>query len=81
MTFAEAAAYRLAFGMYAGKTIDEIASTDRGLRWLDWCRGLSNRPSFGAPSIADQAIATYLDDPMIAKDLAALLETGGRRCD
>jgi hypothetical protein len=77
MTFAEAAAYRVNFGQYAGKTIDEIATRDRGLLWLEWARGeiaAADRPNFAA------AVKAYLEDATIAKDLAALTTSQrGRR--
>ena len=28
--------YVMPFGMYKGKTLDNIASSHSGLRWLDW---------------------------------------------
>lgn len=71
MTFAEAKAFRLPFGMHKGKTIDEAASTARGLTYCDWLRGsMENGPSTDPLYIA---LCTYLDDPVIAKDLENLV--------
>ncbi len=72
--FKEAAAYRITFGQFSGRTVDEIASTDRGLAYLDWMRG-HLRLDFHT----ENAVCSYLDDATIAKDLAALIETKGGR--
>jgi hypothetical protein len=69
--FSEAAATVMPWGMYRGKTIDQIAETDRGLAWLDWMRGELDRDAVGKHGIHD-AIKTYLADPTIASDLAKL---------
>ena len=71
-TFAEASAYRLSFGKYNGKSVDEIASTDEGLLWLDWFSGEVDKagPSIALPAIA---IRTYLADPTIAGDVERLV--------
>jgi hypothetical protein len=74
MSFADAAAFRLTFGKYSGKTLDEIGSTDRGLLYLDWLRGerASQRPASDKGSCTDRALAEYLDDPTIAADVSRL---------
>lgn len=67
MTFKEAAAFKAPFGKYKGKTFDEIAMSDKGLKYLDWMRGLDNLyPATRA------ALAAYLDDPAIKKELDGL---------
>jgi hypothetical protein len=39
MKFDEAKGFRLPFGNYRGQTLDEVAATDEGLRYLDWLVG------------------------------------------
>jgi len=56
------------FGKYSGKTIDEVATSDEGLLYLDWLRGA--RPTdlkFRA------ALHLYLDDVTIAECLKKLV--------
>lgn len=79
MKFSEAAAFKIQFGTNAGKTIDEVAKTDAGLRYLDWLRGhrrsddaLANKTGL------DGALVAYLDDPAIAADLAKLTGRGAQ---
>lgn len=65
MTFDHAKRYVIRFGKYSGSTIDEIAQTDEGLRYLDWLRGERE----GKKSFLDDALAAYLDDSAIRGDL------------
>jgi hypothetical protein len=54
-------------------SIEAIASTDAGLRYLDWGRGAWTqweRP----PRDILYVIGVYLDDPSIAKELARAIE-------
>ena len=67
MTFAEAAAFIMPFGKYAGCTLDGIALDDKGLKYLDWLRG--ERAQEGKNSDVDKALAAYLDDPTIQREL------------
>jgi hypothetical protein len=67
MTFAEAKAFVMHFGKYEGKSLDEIATSDQGLRYLDWARG-ALRLDFHTKN----AVEAYLNDPTIAKDVANL---------
>jgi hypothetical protein len=71
MTFKQASAFKFPFGKHKGMTLDSIASTDDGLRYLDWARGLDNL----YPETR-QALTAYLDDPSIAKDLDVALKHG-----
>lgn len=68
MTFKDAAAFKMPFGKHKGCCLDAIASDDDGLKYLDWLRG--ERGS--TRSDIDQALAAYLDDPSIKKDLENL---------
>jgi uncharacterized protein (DUF3820 family) len=65
MTFKEAAAFVMPFGKNKGRTLDDIASDDDGLLYLDWLRG--ERDGSGAE--IDDALESYLDDPTIQKEL------------
>ena len=67
MTYGEAARFRMPWGKYKGQPIDGVASTDEGLEYLDWLRGV--REEEGKSETIDRALATYLDDPAIARDL------------
>ena len=70
MTFTEAAAFVMPFGQHKGRTLDDIASDDEGLSYLGWLRGVREEEEQDWP--VDLALATYLDDPAIAKELEAL---------
>ena len=67
MTFKEAADFIMPFGKYRRDTLDEIAKTDAGLKYLDWLRG--ERKSGVESGGVDRALCVYLDDPAIAKEL------------
>ncbi len=58
----------LPFGKHKGLSIDKVAETDEGLRYLDWMRGLGDlKPPLRA------ALDAYLGDPSIAEDLAKIV--------
>lgn len=62
ITFEDAKNYKLAFGKHQGKTLDQIASTDEGLRYLDWLVDVA--------FIQTKAhIKRYLEEPVIKKEL------------
>ncbi len=69
MTFAAAQQYVMPFGQYKGQTLDHIASTDTGLRYLDWfaeeCYHIETM----------NALSTYLSDPSIKKELDHLMRS------
>jgi hypothetical protein len=76
-TYREAAAYEMPFGHYAGKNLDDIAKTDRGLAYLGWLRDertkqAKNRTPSANERETNAMLAAYLDEPVIAKELAAL---------
>lgn len=57
----------LTFGKYKGETIDKIAFTDEGLKYLDWVRGVK------AGEREDRImISRYLSDKSIAAELRAI---------
>jgi uncharacterized protein (DUF3820 family) len=64
MTFSEAAEYVMPFGKHKHRTLDDIAADDDGLRYLDWLRD-----ERGGVNEVDEALAAYLDDPTIQKEL------------
>jgi hypothetical protein len=72
MDFAHARDFKVTFGMHAGKTVDQIGSTDRGLLYLDWYRADCAEREL-PPTRALEAISSYLDDPAIAGDLMKLV--------
>lgn len=62
--FRAAANKKLPFGKYIGQTLDQVAETEEGLRYLDWARGeWTNKPDLV------RALNTYLSDPAIEKEL------------
>ncbi len=71
MDFKEAKEFVMPFGKYKGRTIDDVASDDEGLRYLDWISGVD---LFMGISVSIQsnfinAVTTYLFDPAIKKEL------------
>ena len=72
MTFEEARQVRMLFGKYQGQTFDEIASTDEGLRYLDWLRGWFEERTLIWLTVRE-ALAVYLSDPAIAADLERVI--------
>ena len=75
--FKEAAAFVLSFGKYRGVTLDAIAVTDDGLKYLDWLRG-ERAGHCNAKRDVDAALAAYLDDPAIKRELARACGSKGR---
>jgi uncharacterized protein (DUF3820 family) len=67
VNYKEAAAIKMPFGKYAGKTMDETAETDEGLLYLDWLRGERERSP--RPDRIQEALSVYLNDPTIASEL------------
>lgn len=72
MTFHEAKLARKPFGRYAGHTLDDIASTDEGLRHLDWLLGWFTQKPLLYPRF-QKALKTFLGDPAIAADLERIV--------
>jgi hypothetical protein len=68
MTFQEARGFVFPFGDYAGRTLDSIAGTDDGLRYLDRVRGWKAL----LPRVK-KAIDVYLSEDSIARELDAIL--------
>ena len=69
MTFKEASETVMTFGKDKGKTVDEIAKTDDGLKYLDW---IAHSISLYGDIV--EALRVYLNDPSIKKELVGLLE-------
>ena len=55
------------FGKYRDKTLDEVASSDDGLRYLDWAAGEFNGP-------AGDAVRTYVALDVIQREIAKVLK-------
>jgi hypothetical protein len=73
VTFKQASETVVPFGKHSGETIDQIASGDRGLLYLDWLNGWMadvNHSNFQLR----QAVAVYLEDEGIRRDLAEASE-------
>ena len=56
------------FGKYKGLTLDQIATSDEGLLYLDWCVGKFD------DGYVKRIIQEYLSDSLIQKELDALLD-------
>ncbi len=62
-----AAATVVPFGQFNGMTIDKIAETDDGLRYIDWLSGEEIRRP-----VLREAIHVYVSDKTIAKEIGNL---------
>jgi len=60
--------FRMPFGKYKGKTLDNIAHTDEGLLYLDWLRG---QDIFEHKAL-EEALEAYLSNEAIQKELEDL---------
>ena len=56
------------FGTYTGETIDKIAESDDGLKYLDWLRGQA-----WLKDPLKTHVLNYLNDPTIKKELEKIL--------
>ena len=71
MTFKEASQFIMPFGQHKSKTLDAIATSDDGLRYLEWL--YDQRRSDGFNAQVDDALDTYINDPSIQKELRELV--------
>lgn len=62
--FKAAQQYVIRFGNYKDKSLDKIAETDDGLKYLDWLLGQN-----WLRDLARMHITYYLSDPTIKKEL------------
>ncbi len=69
MTFDDAKDYRLPFGPYMGQSLDQVAETDSGLRYLD--RLVDSR--LLTPDVRD-ALDAYLSDKVIQRELEEMAD-------
>ena len=60
--------YVMPFGKHKGKSLDEIAEDDDGVRYLDWMRGVRDE----GDSVRE-AIDRFLDDPIRSHRINAIL--------
>lgn len=68
-TFDYCKGIHLGFKKYKGQTIDQVAQTDEGLKYLDW---LGSQPWLDV--VTSKAIRVYLSDPSISKELKNALD-------
>ena len=61
--------YVMPFGKYKGQTLDNIASTDAGLLYLDWAAG-----EFEEGQRVTEAIWAYLEIESVRRDLDAAID-------
>lgn len=80
MTYTEAAQFRMLFGKYQGRALDEIATKDQGLSYLGWMRDKLSYENKVLKTLSANMRETlamldvYLSDAVIAKDLAGLAD-------
>ena len=60
-------AFVMLFGKYKGKRLNQIATTDRGLLYLDWLVGEFD------PGPVKAAVEAYISDAGIQQQIAALV--------
>ena len=70
MSFKSASQFVMPWGKYKGQTLDVIAVTDAGLKYLDWLLGELEKS--GKHQNILQALVEYLGDATIARDLENL---------
>lgn len=68
MTFAESQEFVMPFGKYKGRKLDDIATDDEGLKYLDWAIG--NATLMGRTK---DALTTFLADASIQKELSRII--------
>jgi len=69
MNFLDAMIYKMKFGKYAGKTLDEIAKTDEGLKYLDYLYGQT-----WLTAETRDALTAYVSEPSISKEILNLID-------
>lgn len=75
--FDKAKEFRLNFGKHQGKTLNQIAETDEGLTYLDWCVGNIDQIKNPRNEYQDKmhdAFVTFLQYPVVARDLENALD-------
>lgn len=74
MNLSDAGKFKVDFGKHKGGTIDQIAQTDEGLRYLDWLRGSDMcKIRDGRLPELRQALDIYLGAPAIRQELDRVL--------
>lgn len=66
--FKAAQTFVIRFGEHNGKTLDKIAESDKGLKYLDWLRGQA-----WLQDPLKTHLTNYLNDPTIKKELEKIL--------
>ena len=68
-SFKRASQTTIPFGKHKGETLDHVASTDDGLRYLDWLAS-GDVPLFGQ---FKEAFLLYMSDSSIQKEIARVI--------
>lgn len=68
VSFIAAQKCTIPFGKFKDKTLDEVASSDEGLRYLDWLRGQKTYGYFGT------CLEVYMSDPTIKREVERVIE-------
>lgn len=78
-TFKAAQEFVMPFGKYRGKTLDAVAASDDGLRYMDWLAGEMESMTPPADGPAYMHMAAYLRDPAIMRELEDARKRRGKR--
>ncbi len=62
--------FKLTFGKYKDQTLNQIAASDEGLRYLDWFVGEVKSPGIKT------ALKLFLDNQELSRRLEELLDDG-----
>lgn len=70
ITFEDARAFVMPFGKFQGQTLEEIASTPEGLRYLDWAIGRfeTEHRSASILSVVDH-LRQFVDHPEVSSQI------------
>jgi hypothetical protein len=73
ISFADAKNFKIPFGKHEGESIDGLAQSDDGLRYLDWLYGeMSGEPQRGIKAHFFDALKVYMEDSSIKKEVEDL---------
>lgn len=72
MNFQKASEVKIPYGNYRGRTIDQVAQDEAGLKYLDRLVDDAGKIAWVEGELLE-AIETYLADPIVAEDLEKVI--------